>query len=344
MLAGLLLQVSLFVSPHYLADPPPESRSARALVVAFERVPGAEPGPGAYRGREEAEQLANSLAQGLRAGAEFDTLAARARSGAPGSGGGVLGTYFPGLLDPKIDQFLFGAREFEVSLPIETPTGYQVVQRIDRLAGCRGILVAGKDEAASAKFALLSKRLAAGDDFAGLAREFSDDAPSAARGGALGIFERGPADALLKAQVFRLQVGEFGVLESPLGQHLIQRVPPADIDPALQDATVARARLILISFRGARGATKPLDRTHADAEALAAELARRIRAGEDMAELAASFDDDRGGRERRGDTGWIRRGVGQVAPVLDRVFLLPLRELQDPVATDEGFLLLRRER
>ena len=186
MLAELLLQVSLFVSPLFMEAQEPESRSARALLVAWDR---SKPETSAAA-RDTAQELAKELALKLRAGSNFDELCVRARATSDAGGGAVLGTYFPGLLAPALDSFLFHAAEFEVSEPLESESGFQIVQRIDRLAGCRGILIAGTDQAARGKADLLLKKLKAGADFAELARANSDDQESRSKGGALGIFER----------------------------------------------------------------------------------------------------------------------------------------------------------
>ena len=102
--------------------------------------------------------------------------------------------------------------------------------------------------------------------------------------------------------------------------------------------------MILVAFGGARGANPSLVREHADAERIAKELVSRIRAGEDMAELAATCDDDRGGRARRGDVGWIRRRTAQVDPVVDQVFTMRVGEVGDPIASDRGWVIFKRER
>jgi len=342
MWSALLLQVSLLVSPLHLGEQPPESRSLRALNVPLQAQ---ESGADAASAREQARQFAAQMAAQLRAGADFDALCEQSRRRWPGSGGGVLGTFYPGLLAPAADAFLFAAPEFASSDPIETATGFQILQRIDRLAGCRMIRVDGAGEAAHARAKELLAKLAEGADFAELARLSSADAESAARGGALGIFERGPTDRLLKAAVFQLQPGEVGgPIASPLGLHLVQRVDPASLDPALADVTQARLRMILIAFRGARGASAELSRTPEQALELAGELVERIRAGGDMAGLASQHDEDRDGRERGGDLGWIRRRSEQIPAQLDRVFSLPIGVVQDPLGSEWGYLILRREK
>ena len=178
--------------------------------------------------------------------------------------------------------------------------------------------------------------LAAGADFRELAREHSDDPLGRKRGGAHAIFLRGPTDAVLKAAVFEADVGDvIGPLESPLGTSLALRVPPEELDPALADDLVARARAILIQEQPGRDYER--------CEALANELAEKIRAGENMAELARGVDDDPGGRERAGDLGWILRRSSKTWPVLERVFQARPGELVGPLKLSHGFLLLRRE-
>jgi parvulin-like peptidyl-prolyl isomerase len=343
MLAALLLQTSLLVAPMYLGDEPPEARSVRTIVVVHRDVEGAA--KLVQRSREEAQALAGEVALELRAGADFDALA-REHSGRGDSGqGAVLGTFWPGMLAPELDGFLFSAELGATSDPLETPGGFHVLQRIDRLAGCLAILIDAEREDGEARARELCKRLRQGADFAALAREHSDDAQSAARGGQLAVFERGASDRLVKAAAFALAVGEVSEpLRTPLGWHVLKRVEPASIASELHENSVIRARLILVTFDGARGSHPRLERTHQAAYELARELVERVRAGEDMAEHARQHDDDRGGRERAGDLGWLRRKSPQTPEFLDRVFLAGVGEVLDPIPSEWGWLVLRRER
>ncbi len=66
-------------------------------------------------------------------------------------------------------------------------------------------------------------RIAAGAAFADVARELSED-ESASRGGALGRIGPGQLPPALEATGFALDVGQVsGVVESPLGFHLLLR-------------------------------------------------------------------------------------------------------------------------
>ncbi len=70
----------------------------------------------------------------------------------------------------------------------------------------------------------LVKRAQSGEDFEELARSNSDG-PSAPQGGMLGRFPRGQMVPEFEATAFQLKPGEVsGVVETPFGFHVIQRV------------------------------------------------------------------------------------------------------------------------
>lgn len=337
------LAVSLLAHPLHLGPEPPEVRTARYVQIAYS---AAEEGASSSRTLTDALALARTVVTRARAGEDLAVLAARYSSGWNARAGAVLGSFTPGALEPPLDAFLFSAEVGEVSEPLVTPRGVLVLERVETWVGVRHILVAGHDEAARARACELLAVVRAGKAFAEIARAESDDAETAARGGALAIYERGPRDRLLKRLAFDLDVGEVGgPIETPCGFHLLQRVPPEDLDPGLREATFVRARGLLVSWEGAPAAPKGVTRDGPTAKRLVEALHERIAAGESFAALASQVNDDPGGRERGGDLGWLHRQDPGLAPALAEAFRLRPGALCDaPIPTPAGYLLLLRER
>ncbi|MGA2770044.1 MAG: peptidylprolyl isomerase [Bryobacteraceae bacterium] len=76
---------------------------------------------------------------------------------------------------------------------------------------------------ALAKAQDLRKRIQAGEDFAQLASQESDDTGSAAKGGDLGFFRHGQMVPSFEQAAFALQPGEIGEpVKSPFGYHVIK--------------------------------------------------------------------------------------------------------------------------
>ncbi len=346
-LALVCFQTSLLARPLYLDEAPPELRSVRHVLLGFAGARNAP--PGTTRSREQAQEFATELAQRARAGEDFAALV-RAHSQAPDAqSGGVLGTFARGMLEPRLDEFLFAAEPAAVSDPLETPAGWALLQRIDTQAAVLQIRIDVKqpaDEApARARLARLLAQLTPGADFAKLAREFSDDADSRARGGQFAVYERGASDQLLKQAAFELSIGEVSQpVRSPLGYHVLKRVAPAELDPALRENHWVRLRAILVQYDLAQGADMSRAPDQKKAREIADALVARIRKGEEMQQVAAEFNDDPGGKQRKGDLGWIHRGAPNLVPALAQAALLPVGTLAEPLLSPFGYVIVRRER
>lgn len=99
---------------------------------------------------------------------------------------------------------------------------------------------------AEAEAADLEKRLAAGEDFAALAAEHSQDPGSAAQGGDLGWFGKGVMTPAFEDAAFALQKGELSKpVRSEFGYHLIRvdDVQPETVQPLAEAAEAIRQQL-----------------------------------------------------------------------------------------------------
>lgn len=339
--AGPLLAGSLLVAPQHLGPEKPPLASARRIVLTHAGIPGAK----VARESAQARVLAQELAARIRAGTDFARLAAEFSAAPEGRNGGELGTFVPGVLAPALDAFLFGAREGDVSDPIELPTGWCVLQRVPTYAAVLRIQVTGDAERRAARARDVERRLRAGEDFAHVARELSDDAASAARGGQYAIFERGAGDTLLKRMAFQVDVGSvLGPVDlPPLGLNWMKRVPLDAVDPTLREDQFVRLSAILFPFATAVGADPRRAPDEVAAKNVADAVLRALDAGSDFAALAREHSGDPGGKDLGGDLGWIHRGTPNLPDAVRNAFLLAPGAHTVVQRTPAGWVILKRD-
>ncbi len=176
---------------------------------------------------------------------------------------------------------VFSADRFvdEVEVPEEDVTALYDDNREARFTqprevSARHILIkteAGADDEAKAaargRLEEIQKKVAAGEDFAGLATEFSEDTGSAAKGGDLGYFGKGRMVPAFEAVAFELEPGQTSeIVESPFGFHLI-RVEDVR-EERVQTLDEVREE-ILAELQGERGGEKAEEAARAASAALA---------------------------------------------------------------------------
>ncbi len=185
---------------------------------------------------EQARARAERVRDEARAGGDFARLAASHSDAGDALQGGALGWRAPGRLPELFAEALAGMQPGAVSEPLRSPAGFHVVKLLGRRGAgdaapvtqtrARHILVKTNEivseEDARRRLQGLRERIAAGADFAELARLNSEDG-TAARGGELGWVYPGDTVPEFERAMNALAPGEISVpVRTPFGFHLIQ--------------------------------------------------------------------------------------------------------------------------
>lgn len=172
----------------------------------------------------------------------------------------------------------------------------------------------------------LLARVRAGEDFAALAREHSEDTGSARDGGDLGYFHKGKMVPEFENAAFALKAGEVSdVVESSFGFHIIRS------EVASPDSVQARHILILL---------RASEEDSARAYKLAGEIKERAQKGEKFADLVKQYSDDKRTVESGGFLGvWQRESPppGFASALAG----MRLGEVGGPVKTEYGWHVIK---
>ena len=187
----------------------------------------------------------------IKAGADFAELARR-HSQDPGSAqqGGDLGLVRRGLFVKEFESAVFSLSENQLSDIIETPFGLHIIQLLERRGDAvraRHILLRidrtqADDDSTIALLSGVRQRALNGENFAELAKKYSEDPQTNLIGGTLGTFELDQLDQALSATVAPLKEGEISEPKrissgTSYGFHIIwlKRRTPAHIMSLEQD-------------------------------------------------------------------------------------------------------------
>ena len=189
-------------------------------------------------------------------------------------------------------------------------------------------------EAAEAAILAARKRIDAGEDFAKLATELSDDPASKPRGGDLGFFGRGRMIKEFEEAAFNAEPNSLvGPIRTSFGFHLIQVLEKraAGQKPFAEAEAQIRSRLAA-------------ERADSQAQAKAAELAARISAEglTTEAQLKALADDDTVMFITTPPFGVdeVVAGIGRGTPFSAAAFALEAGKTSAPVKIARGFAIL----
>ncbi len=189
-------------------------------------------------------------------------------------------------------------------------------------------------EAAEGAILAARKRIDAGEDFAKLATELSDDPASKPRGGDLGFFGRGRMIKEFEEAAFNAEPNSLvGPIRTSFGFHLIQVLEkrPAGQKPFAEAEAQIRSRLAA-------------ERADSQAQTKAAELAARISAEglTTEAQLKALADDDTVMFITTPPFGVdeVVAGIGRGTPFSAAAFALEAGKASSPVKIARGFAIL----
>ena len=187
--------------------------------------------------------------------------------------------------------------------------------------------------ALQARAAEVTRKLAAGEDFAKLAASYSD-APDALSGGDIGWRGTDRLPALYADEAGKLAVGEVSpVLRSPAGLHLVKLLEKrGGNDAADVRVEQTHARHILLKTSAVLSDADARQRLEALRE-------RVLQGGEDFAELAKVHSADLSAA-KGGDLGWVN--PGDTVPAFERAMnALKPGEISEPVQTPFGWHIIQ---
>ncbi len=186
------------------------------------------------KGNEKILEIKKLIESG---GTDFRSAAIRFSEAQNALDGGDLGWRTYESIPPLFANVLREMKPGEITQPVRGPSGFQIVQLVETRQPtaqkitqykASDILVNTSDlvsvEAARQKIQAMRDRIVAGEDFAKVAKEGSDDTLTRNNGGDMGWFQGDQWGTAIGAQVQRLADGELSpIFQSDVGFHLIKR-------------------------------------------------------------------------------------------------------------------------
>lgn len=183
-----------------------------------------------------AQAHAEELMNQLKAGADFRQIAISSSDGQQALNGGDLGWRKAGELPTLFAELVPNMKTGEISNLTRSPSGFHIIKLFDHRTSqqhivtqtqARHILVRlsalTTDEKAKEILTEAKQRIVAGEDFATVARNISEDKATASSGGDLGWVEPGQMIPDFEAAMDKLSPGEISdPVKTRFGWHLIQ--------------------------------------------------------------------------------------------------------------------------
>ncbi|MCM1006265.1 MAG: peptidyl-prolyl cis-trans isomerase [Prevotella sp.] len=171
-----------------------------------------------------------------------------------------------------------------------------------------------------------------GADFEQLAKQYSDDKPSAEKGGSMGWITALRTPYEFETAVYNTPEGEYSdIVETDFGYHIIKggAKRPAHGDVLVEHILIKSAK------------TDSLDKQQ-KAKALADSLYNVLQdPSANFEELAVKYSEDPGSARQGGKLPWF--GIGRMIPVFEeKAFAMNKGEVSEPVLSDFGYHIIKK--
>ncbi len=207
---------------------------------------------------QAADRQAQELYQQLQQGADFAQLAVSRSASENALEGGEMGWRKAAQLPPPFDSMIRQLNPGEVTEPVRTPGGFIILKLIEKRGGetqvrdevhVRHILIKPSEirseEETRRLVERLHQRIVAGEDFAELAKSFSEDPGSALNGGDLNWIDPEALVPEFREVMNNTASGELSKpFKSPYGWHVLQVMGRRATDSSVQFREQQAANLL----------------------------------------------------------------------------------------------------
>jgi len=184
---------------------------------------------------QQAERKANEVYKKLQAGANFSEIAVEFSNAPNALKGGDLGWRKVNELPESLSSAVKKLSPGEYSKPVRSPSGFHILLAKDKRGGAVQLVEQRKvshillkpseirtSEQARRQITQLYQRIQSGEDFATLAKEFSDDPGSGSEGGSLGWAQNGQMVPEFEQVMNNTPIGQVSSpFESRFGWHIL---------------------------------------------------------------------------------------------------------------------------
>jgi len=222
--------------------------------------------------RKAAYSKISSLRDEVIKGADFSEVAKKSSDCPSSSKGGDLGFISGFMTVYPFESAAYNTPVGEISSIVETKFGYHIIQVDDRRADVGELLVAHimkevprkatpeQIEASKRVVEDCLERVSKGEDFASLAKEFSDDKYSASKGGELSWFGVNRLPKPFEEAAYALEVGGLSsVVRTDYGWHLIKLIDKRSVS-SFEDKRAEIIRKLANDERASKGKMALIDR------------------------------------------------------------------------------------